>query len=92
MMADLPEEEEYREAMAAGGMDVTKTFEEEVKELVALAFGVMMIMAVIIVALVLAYVVTGWTIFLLLNLLFCGLAIVAFFYLMYRRSRLTMRI
>jgi hypothetical protein len=92
MMTDLPEEEEYREAMAEGGMDVAKTFEEEVKELVALAFGVMMIMAVIIVVLVAAYVVTGWPVFLLLNLVFCGLAIVAFFYLMYRRSRLTMRI
>jgi hypothetical protein len=92
MMPDLPEEEEYRAAMATGGMGVTKTFEEEVKELVTLAFGVMIIMAIAIVGLLAAYVVTGWPGFLLLNLLFCGLAVVAFFYLMYRRSKLTMRL
>jgi hypothetical protein len=91
-MTDLPEEEEYRTAMAEGGMGVTKTFEEEVKELVTLAFGIMIIMAIAIVGLLAAYAVTGWPVFLLLNLLFCGLAVVAFFYLMYRRSKLTMRL
>lgn len=91
-MAELPEEEEYRAAKAAGGMGVTKTFEEEVRDLTALALGIMIVMALVIVGLVAAYALTGWTGFLLLNLLFSGLAIVAFFYLMYRRSKLTMRI
>jgi uncharacterized membrane protein len=91
-MDELPEEEEYREAQAAGGMEAMRTFEEEVRNLTALAFGVMIILALVIVVLVAAYALTGWVGFLLLNLLFSGMAIVAFFYLMYRRSRLTMRI
>ncbi len=91
-MVDLPEEEEYRAAQAAGGMAVGKTFEEEVRDLTAVAMGVMIILAILIVALVAAFAITGWFGFLLLNLAFCGLAIIAFFYLMYRRSRLLMRL
>ena len=90
-MAALPEEEEYEAARAAGGMEVTKSFEEEVKELITLSFGVMIIVAILIVAFVAAYALTGWFIFLILNLLICVLAVLAFVYLMYRRSKLTMR-
>ncbi|MCK5252951.1 MAG: hypothetical protein KAQ96_08370 [Thermoplasmata archaeon] len=90
-MAALPEEEEYEAARAAGGMDVTKSFEEEVKELITLSFGVMIIVAILIVAFVAAYALTGWFIFLILNLLICVLAVLAFVYLIYRRSKLTMR-
>ena len=92
MMAPLPEEEEYEAARAAGGMPVSKSFEEEVKELITFSFGVMIIVAVLIVAFVAAYALTGWFIFLVLNLLVCGLAVAAFIYLMYRRSKLTMRL
>jgi hypothetical protein len=91
-MSALPEEEEYQAAMASGGMQVTKTFEEEARELVQLAFGIMIIMAILIVGLVAAYAMTGWGIFLVLNLLFSVLAIFAFGYLLYRRSKLTMRL
>ncbi len=91
-MEELPEEEEYRTAQAAGGMQVMRTFEEEVRDLTTLAFGIMIVMAVVITGLIAGYAITGWTGFLLLNLLFSGLAIVAFFYLMYRRSKLTMRL
>ncbi len=92
MIPLLPEEEEYETARAAGGMPVTKSFEEEVKELITFSFGVMIIVAVLIVAFVAAYALTGWFIFLVLNLLVCGLAVAAFIYLMYRRSKLTMRL
>jgi hypothetical protein len=91
-MATLPEEEEYRAAGAAGGMEVSKTFEEEARELIQLAFGIMLLLTILIVGLVAAYALTGWGIFLILNLFFCSMAIVAFVYLMYRRSRLTMRL
>jgi len=91
-MATLPEEEEYKAAMAAGGMEVSKTFDEEARELIQLAFGIMILMAILIVGLVAAYALTGWGIFLILNLFFCVMAIIAFFYLMYRRSKLTMRL
>ena len=91
-MEPHPEEEEYQAAQAAGGMDVAKSFEDEVRELTAVAMGVMIILAVLIAALVAAFALTGWVIFLILNLLFCCLAVVAFFYLMYRRSRLMMRL
>jgi len=91
-MATLPEEEEYQAANAAGGMEVSKTFEEEVRDLIQLAFGIMLLLAILIVGLVGAYALTGWGIFLILNLFFCGMAIIAFFYLMYRRSKLTMRL
>lgn len=90
-MAALPEEEEYEAVRAAGGMQVTKSFEEEVKELITLSFGIMIIVAILIVAFVAAYALTGWFIFLILNLLICLLAVLAFIYLMYRRSKLTMR-
>lgn len=90
-MAALPEEEEYEAARAAGGMQVTKSFEEEVKELITLSFGIMIIVAILIVAFVAAYALTGWFIFLLLNLVVCVLAVLAFIYLMYRRSKLTMQ-
>ena len=91
-MGTLPEEEEYRAAQAAGGMDVARTFEEEVRDLTAMALGVMLLLTVLIVSMVAAYAVTRWTVLLVLNLLFCGLAVVAFLYLMYRRSRLVMRL
>ena len=92
MMAMLPEEEEYEAARAAGGMEVAKSFDEEVRELITFSFGVMIIVAILIVAFVAAYALTGWFIFLILNLLVSGLAVVAFVYLMYRRSKLTMRL
>jgi hypothetical protein len=91
-MALTPEEEEYAAAQAAGGMDVARTFEEEVRDLVQLAFGIMILLAIVIVGLVAAYALTGWGMFLILNLFFCVMAILAFFYLMYRRSKLTMRL
>jgi hypothetical protein len=91
-MAMLPEEEEYREAQAAGGMALSKTFEEEAKELITLAFGIMIFLALLIVGLVFAYILTGWVIFLVLNLLVSVAAMIAFAYLLYRRSRLTMRL
>ena len=47
--------------------------------------------AVAIVAFIAAYALTGWFIFLIINLLVCVLAVLAFIYLMYRRSKLTMR-
>jgi len=91
-MEPLPEEQEYEEARAAGGMAVSKSLEEEARELIGLAFGIMLVLAILIVVLVAAYAVTGWTVLLLANLCVSVLAIFAFAYLMYRRSKLTMRL
>jgi len=91
-MDRLPEEMEYEEARAAGGMAVSKSFEEEARELIGLAFGIMIILAVVIVGLVAAYAVTGWKALLMANLFVSVMAILAFAYLMYRRSRLTLRL
>ncbi|UCC92866.1 MAG: hypothetical protein JSW25_09415 [Thermoplasmata archaeon] len=91
-MAALPEEEEYRAAQASGGMDVSKSFEEEVRELITMAFGIMVLLAILIVGLVAAFALTGWPIFLYLNLFVSVMAIVAFAWLLHRRSKLTMRL
>ena len=66
------------------------SFEEEVKTLMALAFGVLILVGLSMAILVGAYLLTGWRVLLVVNLVVAGLAFVAFMYLMYRRSRLTM--
>lgn len=86
----LPEEEEYAAAVGPGTRPGTPALEEEVRTLVALAFGVAILLGLSMVVLLGAYLVTGWPVLLVLNLVIAGLAIVAFMYLMYRRSRLTM--
>jgi nitrate reductase NapE component len=91
-METQPEEEEYRAAQAAGGMAVSRSFEEEARELMTLAFGTMILLAILIIGLVGAFALTGWAIFLVLNLVVSVMAIFAFAYLLYRRSRLTMRL
>ena len=67
-------------------------FEREVRTLVALAFGVVIVIAIAMGGLLAAYAVTGWAGFLWLNLVVAAMAVIAFVYMSYRRSRLTMRI
>ena len=85
----LPEEEEYEAVKEAGDASPVRSFEDEMKTLVTLSFGIAIIVAVLLVAFLLAYAITGWATFLVLNLVVSVLAIIAFVYLMYRRSRLT---
>ena len=85
----LPEEEEYDAVKATGDPSPVQSFEAEMRTLVTLSFGIAIMVGVLMVAFVVAYAVTGSTAFLLLNLVVSVMAIVAFFYLLYRRSRLT---
>ncbi len=85
----LPEEEEYEVARGAGEASPLQSFEEEMRALIALSFGIAIVVAVLMVVFVVAYAITGWMTFLILNLIMSVMAIIAFFYLMYRRSRLT---
>lgn len=88
----LPEEEEYEAAIAEGGPMSDEEFEKEVRILVAMAFGIVIVIAIAIGGLLTAYAITGWVGFLWLNLVVAAMAFIAFFYMSYRRSRLTMRI
>ena len=87
----LPEEEEYEQERAREGVMTQEDFEKEVGTLLALALGIVIMVAVAMAALVALYALTGWTGFLLLNLLVAMMALIAFIYLRYRRSLLTMR-
>jgi hypothetical protein len=91
-MERLPEELEYEAAGGAGGQDLTRSFEEEVKDLMALTFGTAVVLAILITSMIALYAVTGWGIFLVLNLFVAFLGILAFFYLRYRRNKLTLRL
>jgi cyanate permease len=86
----LPEEEEYEAASGGDGTPPALSFEDEMRTLVTLSFGVVIIVAIAMAVLVVAYALTGWTALLVMNLVIAVLAIIAFIYLMYRRSRLTM--
>ena len=86
----LPEEEEYAAAAGSPPHPGAPSLEEEVRALMALAFGVLVLIGLSMAVLVGAYLLTGWRALLFLNLAVAGLAFVAFMYLMYRRSRLTM--
>lgn len=87
----LPEEEEYEAARAADAERSVRSV-EEARDLVALAFGSALVLGVLIIGLMAGYALTGWEVLLLANLVvgFSGIAL--FFYLVYRRSKLTMRI
>lgn len=85
----LPEEEEYEAIREAGEVSPVQSFEEEMRTLVTISFGIAILVAVAMVGFIVAYAITGWMTFLILNLIVAVLAIIAFFYLMYRRSRLT---
>ena len=89
MIPLLPEEEEYEAAKAKGGMaPAPSSLEDEMRTLMAIAFGVAILVGVLMVVLVLAYTLTGIRFLLILNLMIAVLAIMAFVYLMYRRSKL----
>ena len=85
----LPEEEEYEAIKGDDDPSSLQSFEAEMRTLVTLSFGIAIMVAVLIVIFVVAYALTGWATFLVLNLIVSVVAIIAFFYLMYRRSRLT---
>ena len=85
----LPEEEEYEAITGTGEPSPEQSFEAEMRTLVTLSFGIAIMVALLMVTFVVAYALTGWATFLILNLIVSVLAIIAFFYLMYRRSRLT---
>ena len=87
----LPEEEEYEAVRSREGAMTDEAFEREVRTLVALAFGIVIFIAIAMGALLALYAFTGWSMFLWLNLGVAVVAIAAFFYLSYRRSLLTMR-
>jgi len=87
----LPEEEEYEAAKAEGGIaPAPSSMEDEMRTLMAIAFGVAILVGVLMVVLVAAYTLTGWEFLLVLNLMIAVMAIMAFVYLMYRRSKLLM--
>jgi len=87
----LPEEEEYEAAKAKGGMTpAPSSLEDQMRTLMAIAFGVAILVGVLMVVLIAGYAATGWRGLLVLNLLIAGMAIVAFVYLMYKRSKLLM--
>ncbi len=89
MIPLLPEEEEYEAAKAKGGMaPAPGSLEDEMRTLMAIAFGVAILVGVLMVVLVLAYTLTGIRFLLVLNLMIAVMAIMAFVYLMYRRSKL----
>jgi maltodextrin utilization protein YvdJ len=67
-----------------------EAFAKEAQSLVALAFGIVIVIAVSMAVLLGAYFVTGNTLFLWLNLLVALFAIASFAYLVYRRNRLTL--
>ena len=89
MILLLPEEEEYEAAKAKGGMTpAPSSLEDEMRTLMAIAFGVAILVGVLMVVLVVAYSLTDWGFLLILNLIIAVMAIMAFVYLMYRRSKL----
>ncbi len=91
MMPLLPEEEEYEAAKAKGGIaPAPSSLEDEMRTLMAIAFGVAILVGVLMVVLVAAYTLTGSEFLLILNLMIAIMAIMAFVYLMYRRSKLLM--
>jgi MFS family permease len=61
-------------------------------QLVGLAFGTALLFGALIAIFLAGYALTGWRSLLFANLGVAILAIVSFGYLMYRRSRLTMRL
>ncbi len=66
--------------------------EEQAKGLVALAFGMVIVLGILIPVLLAVYLLTGWTVCLVLNLVVIAMAIVTAVYLLYRRSKLAMRL
>jgi hypothetical protein len=88
----LPEEEELAKAEAEGLSVTQRVLHDEALQLVALAFGSAIILGVLLVVLLVAYAITGWRVLLFINLVVAGMAIIAFGYMMYRRSQITMRL
>jgi hypothetical protein len=87
----LPEEEEYEAARAAGAERSVRAV-EEARDLVALAFGSALVLGILIIGFMAGYALTGWEALLVANLVVGVMGIFLFFYLVYRRSKLTMRI
>jgi hypothetical protein len=59
---------------------------------VALAFGMVIVLGILIPVLLVVYLYTGWMTCLVLNLVVIVMAIVTVVYLLYKRSKLAMRL
>jgi uncharacterized membrane protein len=88
----LPEEEEYERAKAARPAIAVPAIEEEARTLIALAFGTMVLLGILFAIAIAGFLLTGAALFVGLNVAAVVIAIVAVGYLMYRRSKLVMRL
>ena len=88
----LPEEEEYERAKAAEPAIAMPGIEEEARTLIALAFGTMVLLGILFAIAIAGFLLTRAALFVGLNLAAVVLAVVAVVYLVYRRSKLVMRL
>ena len=84
----LPEEEEYASVDVDDPRYRAKVTEQEARDLLALAFGSVVLLAAMFIVLMVASALTGWGSLLMANLAVAVLAIISVVYLQYRRSRL----